>query len=55
MRKNESELAQKPWFCVARALHTQTPYLTLLLLGIHHQESSTAIQKSVSIKMFQAA
>lgn len=54
MRKNESELAQKPWFCVARALHTQTPYLTLLLLGIH-QESSTAIQKSVSIKMFQAA
>lgn len=53
MRKNESE---EPWLCVARAFHTQIPSdLTLLLLGIHRQESSTAIQKNVSVKMFRAA
>lgn len=53
MRKNEAE---EPWLRVARAFQTQTPFdLTLLLLGTHRQESSTAIQKNISMKMFRAA
>lgn len=53
MWKNESE---EPWLRVARAFQTQIPFdLTLLLLGIHRQESSTAIQKNIRMKMFRAA
>lgn len=53
--KMDLDLPKSPGF-VWQGPYKQTHFdLTLVLLGICSQESSTAIQKSVSIKMFRAA